>query len=96
MPIILSLSENKSGLITERKEYPMKPEIQELKTRLREINCNEKLADQIVELLSTGDCETARLLLRRHRKQLMDELHESEKRVDDLDLLVYQIDRKKL
>ena len=74
----------------------MKAEVQELKTRLKEISCDEKLADQIVELLSTGDSETARLFLRRHRKQLMDELHVSEKRVDALDLLVYQIDREKL
>lgn len=74
----------------------MKAEVQDLKTRLKEISCDEKLTDQIADLLSTGDCETARLLLRRHRKQLMDELHVSEKRIDDLDLLVYQIDREKL
>lgn len=74
----------------------MKAEVQELKTRLKEISCDEKLADQIVDLLRTGDSETARLLLSRHRKHLMDELHISEKRVDDLDLLVYQIDKEKL
>lgn len=74
----------------------MKVDVQELKIRLKEISCDEKLTDQIVRLLSKGECETARLLLRRHRKQLMNELHVSEKRVDDLDLLVYQIDREKL
>lgn len=74
----------------------MKTDVQELKQRLDGISCNEKLSDQIAALLLDGDSETARLLLRRHRKQLMDELHESEKRVDDLDLLVYQIDKAKI
>ncbi|MCQ2510707.1 MAG: hypothetical protein MJ116_09625 [Lachnospiraceae bacterium] len=74
----------------------MKTDVQELKARLEEVGCDEKLTDQVIAFLLNGDTESARMFLRRHRKQLMEELHESEKRVDDLDLLVYQISKEKL
>lgn len=64
--------------------------------RLKEMDCDEKLIETITEKMIAGDVETARLLLRRHRKTLMDCLHESEKKVDDLDLLIYQINKNKL
>lgn len=64
--------------------------------RLKEIDCDEKLTEIITEQMIAGEVETARLLLRRHRKTLMDSLHESEKKVDDLDLLIYQINKNKL
>lgn len=74
------------------KEYQMKYLIK----RLEEVDCGEKLIETVTEKLTAGDTETARLLLRRHRKTLMDRLHESEKKVDALDLLIYQINKNKL
>lgn len=74
----------------------MKSDVQELKKRLNMLNCDEKLTDQIIAFLLNGDSRSSRLLLRRHRKQLMDELHICEKRVDELDFLVYQLDKQKL
>lgn len=64
--------------------------------RLKEIDCDEKLIETITEQIINKDTETVRLLLRRHRRALMDRLHENEKKVDDLDLLIYQINKNKL
>lgn len=75
-----------------KKEYPLK----DLIKRLEEVDCGEKLIETVTEKLTAGDVETVRLLLRRHRKTLMDRLHESEKKVDALDLLIYQINKNKL
>lgn len=66
-----------------------------LTKRLKELDCDEKQTEIIIERMTAGDVETVRLLLRRHRKTLMDCLHKSEKKVDDLDLLIYQINKRK-
>ncbi len=68
---------------------------QELITWLKEIRCDEAQSDRIAECILAGETETALLLLRRHRRTLMDALHESEKRVDQLDLLVYRMEKDK-
>lgn len=65
----------------------------ELITWLKELCCEADQADRIANQILAGERETARFLLRRHRKKLMDALHESEKRVDQLDLLIYQIEK---
>lgn len=67
-----------------------------LTVRLQELNLDHDQIDIIIERILAGDKDTVKLLLRRHRKQLMDILHESGKRVDDLDLLMYQIEKNKL
>lgn len=67
----------------------------ELIALLQELCCEEAQAEQIAERLSAGEKETVRLLLRRHRRKLIEALHESEKRVDQLDYLVYQIEKDK-
>lgn len=74
----------------------MKTEINDLEQRLLAVNCDEALTRQITDLLLAGDKETVRLLLRRHRRLLMDALHESERKVDELDLLVYQINKDQI
>lgn len=50
----------------------------------------------IVSSIENDDNETARFFLRRHRMLLMDNLHESQKKVDDLDFMVYQLDKKRI
>ncbi len=67
----------------------------ELIALLKELCCEDAQAEQIAERILTGDKETARLLLRRHRRTLMENLRESEKKVDQLDFLVYQIEKDK-
>lgn len=67
-----------------------------LTVRLQELNLDHDQIEIITERIFSGDKDTVKLLLRRHRKKLMDILHESGKRVDDLDLLMYQIEKNKL
>lgn len=67
-----------------------------LTVRLQELNLAHDQIEVINERVLAGDKDTVKLLLRRHRKKLMDILHESGKRVDDLDLLMYQIEKNKL
>ncbi|MDE6529937.1 MAG: hypothetical protein K2K96_04105 [Lachnospiraceae bacterium] len=67
-----------------------------LTLRLQELNLDHDQIEVITERVLAGDKDTVKLLLRRHRKKLMDILHESGKRVDDLDLLMYQIEKNKL
>lgn len=74
----------------------MKTETKDLIQRLCELGCDKKQAEQITKFVQSGDNETAHLLLRRHRKLLMEDLHKSERRVDDLDFLLYQISKNKL
>jgi hypothetical protein len=69
---------------------------QNMEERLQELDCDEKMIETVMNRLIVGDKETARMLLRRHRKKLMDNMHESQKKVDDLDFLIYQIDKDKL
>lgn len=67
-----------------------------LTVRLQKLNLAHDQIEVITERVLAGDKDTVKLLLRRHRKKLMDILHESGKRVDDLDLLMYQIEKNKL
>lgn len=73
----------------------MKNNDQKLRRMLKQIDCDEQLIDIITEQMHVGDIETVRMILRRHRKILMDNLHECEKRVDDLDLFLYQMKKIK-
>jgi hypothetical protein len=69
---------------------------QNMEEILQELDCDENMIEMVMNRLIVGDKETARMLLRRHRKKLMDNMHESQKKVDDLDFLIYQIDKGKL
>jgi hypothetical protein len=69
---------------------------QNMEERLQELDCDENMIEMVMNRLIAGDKETARRFLRRHRKTLMDNMHESQKKVDDLDFLIYQIDKDKL
>jgi hypothetical protein len=69
---------------------------QNMEERLQELDCDENMIETVMNRLIAGDKETARMFLRRHRKTLMDNMHESQKKVDDLDFLIYQIDKDKL
>jgi hypothetical protein len=69
---------------------------QNMEERLQELDCDENMIETVMDRLIVGDKETARMFWRRHRKTLMDNMHESQKKVDDLDFLIYQIDKDKL
>ena len=55
--------------------------------------CVDREAGCIRACICAGEFDAARRLLRRHRAALLDELHRSQRQIDCLDYIVYQIDK---
>ena len=49
------------------------------------------MANEIMNLLQSGQTESAAALLRRHKTQLLAELHAAGEKIDLLDFLLYQL-----
>ena len=58
---------------------------------LQELMLEQKENDMLNQYLEDANYELAVMLLRKKRVAMMARLHESQKAIDDLDLLVYQI-----
>lgn len=55
------------------------------------LQLNEKETHRIKQSIKVEDFDTALMLLRRNRVEILKKLHASQQALDDLDLLVYQI-----
>ncbi|MCM1185135.1 MAG: hypothetical protein NC251_02375 [Lachnoclostridium sp.] len=62
---------------------------------LHELGFNDEITMQIVNLVQADDAEQAEELLRRQKKGLLEELHNSENKVDLLDFLIYQLKKER-
>ncbi|MCM1159921.1 MAG: hypothetical protein NC412_01750 [Roseburia sp.] len=62
---------------------------------LRELGCSDEMTMQIVDFVQNNDVNKATELLRRHKRVLLDELHNAENKVDLLDFLLYQLKKQK-
>lgn len=62
---------------------------------LHELGCSEEITMQIVNYVQVNDMNGVTELLRRHKKILLEELHNSENKVDLLDFLLYQLKKAK-
>ncbi|MBD5544539.1 MAG: hypothetical protein HDR01_09930 [Lachnospiraceae bacterium] len=62
---------------------------------LHELGCNDEMTMQIVNLVQANDIDRVTELLRQHKRVLLDELHDSENKVDLLDFLLYQLKKAK-
>lgn len=60
---------------------------------LKDAGCDSDKISDICKLCDTGQIREAVRVLRRHRCELMDKLHESQNKVDCLDYLVYQMEK---
>lgn len=58
---------------------------------LQSLQLNEEEAHRIKQSIKVEDFDTALMLLRRNRVEILEKLHASQQALDDLDLLVYQI-----
>lgn len=58
---------------------------------LQGLQLNEEEAHRIKQSIKVEDFDTALMLLRRNRVEILEKLHASQQALDDLDLLVYQI-----
>lgn len=70
---------------------PMTNSVESLLESLQDVGCTPQQIESIATAIAVGDKETARRLLRRHRRTLMDELHISQQKVDRLDFLIYSL-----
>ena len=57
----------------------------------QELMLEQKEYDMLNQYLEDANYELAVMMLRKKRVAMMERLHESQKAIDDLDLLVYQI-----
>ncbi len=65
-----------------------------LRECLNDAGCNEAMVEQFLICMQTGCYQRGQNLLMCHRKQLLDALHQEQKRIDCLDFVIHQIKRK--
>ena len=61
---------------------------------LVDAGCNEDVIDQCLVLARNGDRMKLCKMLAEHRTTLLNTIHKSEKQIDCLDFLVYEINKK--
>ncbi len=65
-----------------------------MKQNLRNAGCSEAVVREIAALSKSGRLQEALLKMRKDRCRLMDELHESGRKVDCMDYLIRQTEKK--
>lgn len=66
---------------------------QALYSNLIDANCSEELSKRCYELFEHGQTAQMLILLREHRKGLLNQIHEQQKALDCLDYLIFQTER---
>ena len=61
---------------------------------LKDAGCTDEMVEKFMDLQANEDEEQQIRLLSSHRKQMLEELHREEKRIDCLDYLIYQMQNK--
>lgn len=61
---------------------------------LEDAGCDSKTIEEFLSLNAEGKTKEQLNLLARQRRQLLDRVHKEEKRIDCLDYLTYQLNRK--
>lgn len=80
--------------------YLLKPvnnknmDIEKLIQNLKDSNCSEDLIEEIVTLDNKGEISKELKLLERHRKNLLEKLHQNQKYIDNLDYLIFNFRKK--
>ncbi|HIS53800.1 TPA: hypothetical protein IAA82_02465 [Candidatus Galligastranaerophilus gallistercoris] len=68
--------------------------IEKLIQNLKDSNCSEDLIEEIVTLDNKGEISNELKLLERHRKNLLEKLHQNQKYIDNLDYLIFNFRKK--
>ena len=71
-----------------------KGKINTLVRNLKDAGCDGTTVEQFMELEAAGEKQKQFKLLETHRKSLLNEVHENEKKIDCLDYLVYHTKRQ--
>lgn len=67
------------------------PEKDEIIQNLKDAGCDEKTCASVAEDLTGGRTREGLKVLEKHRRELLDQVHEGQKCIDCLDYLVYQV-----
>ena len=65
------------------------PETEQLMQGLKDSGCSNEAAEQICSLCSAGDYERMLHQMKKQRCALVEEMHESQKKVDRMDYLIH-------
>lgn len=66
-----------------------------IQQNLADAGCDVTLTQQVLASFNAGDHARSQLLLQQHRQQLLQELRQTESRLDCLDFLACQLKNKK-
>ncbi len=61
---------------------------------LADAGCNSEVAQKILQFCNKGDLQDALQLMKKDRCRLMEELHESGRKVDCLDFLIRGVEKE--
>ncbi len=70
------------------------PETEQLMQGLKDSGCTEEAAAKICALCSAGDYEAMLHQMKKQRCVLMEEMHESQKKVDRMDYLIHMQEKQ--
>lgn len=62
---------------------------------LIDAGCGEPLSEQVLGLIATEKSAESLALLKKHRRSLLDQYHAEQRKLDCLDYLVYQMEKRK-
>lgn len=63
---------------------------------MKDAGCDSQTIQRFLELQAAGQTDQQLKLLSLHRKQLLDQVHQSEKCIDCLDYLVYLLEKSRI
>ena len=69
-------------------------DLKRLKQNLSDAVCGNETSEDVIRMCEAGDMEGALRMMRKDRCRLMDELHESGRKVDCLDFLIRATERE--
>lgn len=61
---------------------------------LKDAGCDETLVKEFIKLIKTGERKRQLRMLEKHRSNLLEEIHKNEKKIECLDYLVCQMEKK--
>lgn len=70
-------------------------DLKRLKQNLSDAGCSDTAAKDIIRMCEAGDMEGTIRIMKKDRCRLMDELHESGRRVDCMDFLIRTAEKEK-
>ena len=68
--------------------------LKNIKQNLNDAGCNEEDTSRILKMCEAGNMEGAIQMMKKDRCRLMDELHESGRKVDRMDYLIRQTENE--